>query len=84
VYGKAGDLIFKPRDQWHTFWNAGNQPLRILEIISPGGFEEAFRELDALGPEMTPDKMTEIAGKYGIEVDFDGTAPIIEKHGLSF
>src|SRR4051812_13439418 len=34
VYAEAGDLVFKPRDQWHTFWNAGDEPCRILEIIS--------------------------------------------------
>src|SRR3954469_19286390 len=28
VHGKPGDLIFKPRDQWHTFWNAGDEPAR--------------------------------------------------------
>jgi quercetin dioxygenase-like cupin family protein len=32
-----GSLIFKPRHQWHTFWNAGDTPARILEIISPAG-----------------------------------------------
>jgi quercetin dioxygenase-like cupin family protein len=37
--GKPGDLIFKPRNQWHTFWNAGDHPARILEIISPAAFE---------------------------------------------
>ncbi len=21
-----GDLVFKPREQWHTFWNAGDEP----------------------------------------------------------
>lgn len=31
VYGEPGDLIFKPRNQWHTFWNAGDKPARILE-----------------------------------------------------
>ncbi len=36
VHAQAGDLVFKPRDQWHTFWNAGDRPCRILEIISPG------------------------------------------------
>jgi len=25
VFGEPGDLIFKPRGQWHTFWNAGDQ-----------------------------------------------------------
>src|SRR6185503_1709408 len=39
VYAEVGELAFKPRDQWHTFWNAGDEPCRILEIISPGGFE---------------------------------------------
>ncbi len=43
-----GDLVFKPRDQWHTFWNAGDEPCRILEIISPAGFERFFDEL--VGP----------------------------------
>src|SRR5579862_10062695 len=34
ILGGPGDLIFKPRNQWHTFWNAGDEPARILEIIS--------------------------------------------------
>ena len=24
VYAEAGDLAFKPCDQWHTFWNTGD------------------------------------------------------------
>jgi mannose-6-phosphate isomerase-like protein (cupin superfamily) len=84
VFGEAGDLIFKPRGQWHTFWNAGDVPARILEIISPGGFEEAFREIHAFGEEMTPELMAEIAARYGVEVDFEGTFPIIERQALSF
>src|SRR5881227_670081 len=40
-----GDLVFKPRNQWHTFWNAGDEPCRILEIIAPAGFEHYFEEL---------------------------------------
>ena len=45
VYAEAGDLVHKPRNQWHTFWNAGDEPCRILEIIAPGGFENFFDEL---------------------------------------
>src|SRR4026207_669365 len=37
-------LVFKPRNQWHTFWNAGDEPARILEIIAPAGFEKFFAE----------------------------------------
>ena len=47
--GGPGDLIFKPRNQWHTFWNAGDTPARMLEIISPAGFERYFAELVELG-----------------------------------
>src|SRR5438876_12389477 len=28
LIGGPGDLIFKPRNQWHPFWNAGHQPAR--------------------------------------------------------
>ena len=44
-----GDLVFKPRNQWHTFWNAGDEPCYILEIISPAGFEDFFHELSDMG-----------------------------------
>lgn len=83
AFAEAGELVFKPRGEWHTFWNAGDVPLRILEIISPGGFEQAFREMDALGEALTPERMAEIAARYGVEVDFEGTGPIMERHGLS-
>lgn len=84
VFGEAGDLIFKPRGQWHTFWNAGDVPARILEMISPGGFEQCFRELNALGEAANPESIAEIANRYGTEVDFEGTEPIMKRHGLEF
>ena len=72
VYGEPGDLIFKPRDQWHRFWNAGDEPARLLEIISPAGFEDYFKERTEL-PEGPPDaaRIAEIAGRYGLELDFE-------------
>jgi mannose-6-phosphate isomerase-like protein (cupin superfamily) len=44
VYAEEGTLVFKPRGQWHTFWNAGDGPCRILEIISPGGSSTCSRK----------------------------------------
>jgi mannose-6-phosphate isomerase-like protein (cupin superfamily) len=84
VFADAGDLIFKPRGEWHTFWNAGDAPARILEIISPGGFERAFREMHALGEALDAAAMAQIATRYGVDVDFERTGPIIERHGLMF
>lgn len=84
VVGQTGDLIFKPRGQWHTFWNAGDQPARILEIISPAGLEELFRELGTLAEQPDPATLAKLAGRYGNDVDFDRTVPIIERNGLVF
>jgi mannose-6-phosphate isomerase-like protein (cupin superfamily) len=70
VLGGPGDLIFKPRNQWHTFWNAGDEPARLLEIISPAGFERYFAELVALGGSAQAEReaLRELAGRYGLEV----------------
>jgi mannose-6-phosphate isomerase-like protein (cupin superfamily) len=83
VYGTPGVLIFKPRGEWHTFWNAGDTPARILEIISPGGFEQAFRDLDELGDELTPEAVSAIGQRFSVDIDFEGTALLAERHGLS-
>ena len=40
-----GSYIFKPRAIPHTFWNAGPEPARLLEMISPAGFERFFDQL---------------------------------------
>jgi uncharacterized cupin superfamily protein len=37
VTADAGTWVFKPRKQWHTFWNAGETPCEIIEVISPAG-----------------------------------------------
>jgi mannose-6-phosphate isomerase-like protein (cupin superfamily) len=84
VVADAGSLLFKPRDQWHTFWNAGETPARILEIISPGGFEQCFRDMAAIDGELSPEAIAEIGAGYGVDVDFERTMPIVERHDLKF
>jgi len=86
VYGEAGDLIFKPRGQWHTFWNAGDEPARLLEIISPAGFERYFEQMVDLlersaGPP-DPDALSTIAAQHGLEVDRESIPRLIEEYGL--
>ena len=86
VYAETGDLVFKPRDQWHTFWNAGDEPCRILEIISPAGFEGYFQEIvDALsqGPP-DPEALGALAARYGLEVDPASIPELCGKYGLRF
>src|SRR4026209_1610813 len=62
VHAEPGDLVFKPRDQWHTFWNAADTECRILEIISPAGFEkffDALADMNEAGPP-DPEKLVEL------------------------
>ena len=81
-----GDLVHKPRGQWHTFWNAGDEPCRILEIIVPGGFEHFFDELAAAQerPDFSPELLVELAARYGHEFDLDSVPRLCEEHGLTF
>jgi mannose-6-phosphate isomerase-like protein (cupin superfamily) len=84
VEAGPGDLVFKPRNQWHTFWNAGEQPCRILEIISPAGFEHFFRELDALGGaiQANPDDLAALNARYGLEMQPETVPELLERFGL--
>ena len=79
-----GDLVFKPRGVRHAFWNAGDEPARLLELISPAGFESYFRELAPLlaAPERDEAAIGEVVARYDLDIDF-GTIPVLsERHGL--
>lgn len=85
VYGEPGDLVYKPRNVWHSFWNATDKPARLLEIISPAGFEHYFVELADLfkryGPDR-PDLFVALNEKYGLSMDFDSIEGLATAHGL--
>ncbi|HEY5848388.1 MAG TPA: cupin domain-containing protein [Microlunatus sp.] len=83
VIASPGELVIKPRNRWHTFWNAGEESLRVLELIVPGGLEELFMTLAALG-EYDPEILPAMAHQYGCDVDFARTEPLVERHSLRF
>ena len=86
VEAGPGDLVHKPRGQWHTFWNAGDEPARILEIIAPGGFEDFFSELIDLGgvADADPDELMALCARYGHEVRPETVPGLCERFGLEF
>jgi quercetin dioxygenase-like cupin family protein len=82
---KPGDLVFKPRGVKHAFWNAGDTPARLLEIISPAPFSKYFEELEPLfaraeGPDF--EGIAELQARYGLTMDFDSIEMLIEREGL--
>lgn len=84
VSAEVGSLVFKPRGQWHTFWNAGDGPCRVLEIIAPGGFEEMFAEIASDTEAMSGESAAALDARYGLEVDYESIERLCQEHGLLF
>src|SRR5436190_10291594 len=81
-----GDLVFKRRGEWHTFWNAGDASCRILEIIAPAGFERFFAELVDLGgvAQADPTVLGSLCSRYELEMDPDSVPGLVERFGVRF
>jgi quercetin dioxygenase-like cupin family protein len=87
VVAGAGEYVWKPRDQWHTFWNAGPGELRFVELLMPAGFEGYFERLArllAVPGEPDPAARASLAAEYAIEFDVGSIGGICERFGLSF
>lgn len=82
VEAPAGTWVFKPRHQWHTFWAAGDEPCEIIELISPGGFEEYFREVARTWGDL--EAFAAINRKYELDMDFESLPGLCQRFGLSF
>jgi mannose-6-phosphate isomerase-like protein (cupin superfamily) len=79
-----GDLVWKPGNQWHTFWNPTDEPARILEIISPAGFEHFFEELLDLGGALRADpaELGALSARYGLEMKPETVPGLLERFDL--
>lgn len=82
----AGGYIAKPRGELHAMWNAGDRPARMIEIISPAGFEDFFSELSELvsaGPP-EPEAMADLSQRFGVEFgEPSWLADVIARYGLT-
>lgn len=86
VTAEPGSLVRKPRDQWHTFYNAGDTEARLLELISPAGFEQYFEELAVFFPADAPpdlDGMAEATARYGLSMRFDSLPDLVQRFDLA-
>jgi mannose-6-phosphate isomerase-like protein (cupin superfamily) len=85
VEAEAGELVLKPRGVPHAFWNPGDEEARVLEIISPAGFEQYFADLAphlaAAGPPDL-DALAAVRERYGLTMDFQSVGRLLDEHGL--
>ena len=82
VEAGPGTWIVKPRNQWHTFWNAGDVPCRTIEVVSPAGFERYFHELAEGGLDI--DQVVRLNARYEIDMDFESIPSLCTRFGLRF
>lgn len=83
-----GAVIFKPRGIPHAFWNAGDTPARLVEIITPAGFERYFEEMaqlfaEARGGLPDPARSAAVCAKYRLDLDFSSIPVLSRKYGLA-
>ena len=86
LYALPGQLVVKPRGIPHAFWNRTDEPARLLEIISPAGFERYFAELAPLLPPQVaaPDfeALAALQARFGLTMDMETAARIAERERL--
>ncbi|WP_203932125.1 cupin domain-containing protein [Virgisporangium ochraceum] len=81
----AGGYIAKPRGELHAMWNAGSTPARMIEIISPAGFEHFFREVAEAVADgtATEEQGAELIDRYGLSFPEAAWLPdVIARYGL--
>ena len=83
VTAGPGTWVFKPRNQWHTFWNAGDTPCEIIEIISPAGFEDFFRELAKVWASGDLSRLVELSQSAGLDMDPASVPGLCERFGVT-
>lgn len=85
VEAGVGSVVVKPRAVPHAFWNPRDEPCRLLEIISPAGFENYFEELAGILAQIPPDvaALTDLARRYNLDLDPTSIPRLVQAHGLS-
>src|SRR5262249_30489454 len=84
VKATPGCWVMKPRRIRNTMWNAGDEPARIIEVYTPGGFELFFQDFGARlrsGP-IGLEELNRLGKPHGIQFFDDWTADLKAAHHL--
>jgi quercetin dioxygenase-like cupin family protein len=82
--GGRGSYILKPRGIMHTFWNAGPDAARLLEIITPAGFEDFFADFGEMlrTGGFDPARMAALAANHGTTYDMTWVPELEARYGI--
>lgn len=82
---KQGCLVVKPPYVTHALWNVTMDPVRVLEVISPAGFEQYFRELAEIHASSgfrDPRPVADLQDRYGLSASPEWIPQLKATHGL--
>ncbi len=84
-FAGPGDIVFKPRGIPHAFWNAGDAMARLLETITPAGFEGYFVAAAAVFAASNPpdgQALGALLARYQLDMDVTSIPELMAAHGL--
>ena len=80
-----GSYLVKPRGIPHAMWNAGSEPVTILEMVTPAGLERYFEQIAPVlrqsGPEATR-RFEELADEYRLTIMNDWTEDLESRYNV--
>lgn len=79
----TGGWHVRPRGKVHSFWNAGPQPVRFIEMYLPGGHEAYMLELAELlakNQQPPPGALDELGRRHDVEFFWDRLPAIMQKY----
>jgi quercetin dioxygenase-like cupin family protein len=82
----AGSWLVKPRDVPHAMWNVGDEPVRILEVVTPGGIERYFEQIAPVLKEHGPDwtqRYRALGVEFGLTILDDWSDELKAKYGIT-
>ena len=85
VEAGPGELVAKPRGIPHAFWNAGDEEVRLLELISPGGFDRYFAEVAPIlagAGEPDVEALAAVRERYALTMDLTSIGELSARFGL--
>lgn len=81
---EPGSYVLKPRGIPHTFWNAGPEAARLIEIITPAGFEQFFADMGQMirTTGFDPAGMAELGAAYATTYSMDWVPELEARYGI--
>jgi quercetin dioxygenase-like cupin family protein len=80
----TGTYLVKPRGTPHAMWNAGDTPVKVIEMVSPAGLEAYFEELSKVLTQHQGDapRYYELAQQYGITIMDEWIEELEKTYGI--